>query len=202
MTFRLLLYPHFQVENWLTGFQKCRYKVYDTVGDPKLVFFRSVVTTVTQIVLVKFVIKVTMMAKLTIRSKVKKLSITTNAWRNHESICKLHSACKVGNQKNSFIFIFNQLPIPVVAWSRAWVSSRLLAGIAGLNPTGGHGSLSVVSVVRFQVEVSATRWSLVQRSSIKCDREASIMWRPWPTRGCCAMGGGDNCNQLSRRRNG
>jgi hypothetical protein len=22
------------------------------------------------------------------------------------------------------------------------------------------------------------------------DREASIMRRPWPTRGCCAMGGG------------
>jgi hypothetical protein len=20
-----------------------------------------------------------------------------------------------------------------------------------------------------------------------CDREASIMWRPWPTRGCCCM---------------
>jgi hypothetical protein len=22
----------------------------------------------------------------------------------------------------------------------------------------------------------------------ECDREASIMRRPWPTRGCCAMG--------------
>jgi hypothetical protein len=33
----------------------------------------------------------------------------------------------------------------------------------------------------------------VQRSPTQCgvsecDREASIMSRPWPTRGCCAMG--------------
>jgi hypothetical protein len=26
----------------------------------------------------------------------------------------------------------------------------------------------------------------------ECDREASIMRRPWPPRGCCAMGGGKN----------
>jgi hypothetical protein len=44
---------------------------------------------------------------------------------------------------------------------------------------GGHGYLSLVSVVCCQVEVSATSWSLVQRSptvcgvSKKCDREAS-----------------------------
>jgi hypothetical protein len=43
----------------------------------------------------------------------------------------------------------------------------------------GHGCLSVVSVVCCQVEVSATSWSLVQRSptdcgvSKVCDREAS-----------------------------
>jgi hypothetical protein len=36
------------------------------------------------------------------------------------------------------------------------------------NPTGGHGCLSVVSVVCCQVEVSATGWSLVQRSPIEC----------------------------------
>jgi hypothetical protein len=38
-----------------------------------------------------------------------------------------------------------------------------------------------------QVEVPASGWSLVQRSPTecdvpKCDREASIMWRHWPTR--------------------
>jgi hypothetical protein len=43
----------------------------------------------------------------------------------------------------------------------------------------GHGCLSLVSVVCCQVEVSATSWSLVQRSptecgvSKKCDREVS-----------------------------
>jgi hypothetical protein len=52
----------------------------------------------------------------------------------------------------------------------------------------GHGCLSVVSVECCQVEVFTTDWSLVQRSPTECgvsecDREASIMRRPWPTRG-------------------
>jgi hypothetical protein len=51
-----------------------------------------------------------------------------------------------------------------------------------------------VSVVCCQVEVSATSWSLVQRSptecgvSKKCDREASKMRRPRSPRGCRAVG--------------
>jgi len=56
----------------------------------------------------------------------------------------------------------------------------------------GHGCLSVVSVVCSRVEVSATDRSLIQRSLTECgvseyDREASIMRRPWPTRGCYAI---------------
>ena len=47
-------------------------------------------------------------------------------------------------------------PVPVAARSKVWVCSRSLAGIVGLNPTRGHGCLSVVSVVCCQVEVSAT----------------------------------------------
>jgi hypothetical protein len=49
----------------------------------------------------------------------------------------------------------------------------------GFESHGGHGCLSLVSVECCQVEVSATSWSLVQRSptecgvSKKCDREAS-----------------------------
>jgi hypothetical protein len=44
-----------------------------------------------------------------------------------------------------------------------------------------------------QVAASALGQSLVQRSPTDCgvserDREASIMWTLWPTRGCCAMG--------------
>jgi hypothetical protein len=56
------------------------------------------------------------------------------------------------------------MPIPVVARSKAWFCGRSLTGIVGSNPTGVHGCLSLVSVVCCQVEVSATGWSLVQRS--------------------------------------
>ena len=56
----------------------------------------------------------------------------------------------------------------------------------------GHESLSLVSVVCCQVEVSALGWSRVQRSPTECgvsecDHEASEMRRPWPTGGCCAI---------------
>jgi hypothetical protein len=51
-----------------------------------------------------------------------------------------------------------------------------------------QGCLSLVSVMFCQVEVSATGWSLVQRSVSECDREASIMRRPWTTRSCCTLG--------------
>jgi hypothetical protein len=48
----------------------------------------------------------------------------------------------------------------------------------GFESRGGHRCLSLVSVVCCQVEVSATSWSLVQRSPTECvvsecDREAS-----------------------------
>jgi hypothetical protein len=62
----------------------------------------------------------------------------------------------------------------------------------GFESRGEHGSLSVVSGVCCQVEVSATSLSLVQRCATecrmsKCDLEASIMRKPWLTGGCCAM---------------
>jgi len=49
-----------------------------------------------------------------------------------------------------------------------------------------------VCVVCYQVEVSASGRSLVQRSPTECgvsecDREASKVKRPWPTRGCGTM---------------
>jgi hypothetical protein len=53
-------------------------------------------------------------------------------------------------------------PIPMAVRSKAWVCGRLLAGIAGSNPT------TFVSVVCCQVQVSATGWSLVQRSPTEC----------------------------------
>jgi hypothetical protein len=55
-----------------------------------------------------------------------------------------------------------------------------------------HGCISVVSVVCFQVEISVTGQSLIQRPSecnvSECVREASKIRRSWPTRGCSAMG--------------
>ena len=39
----------------------------------------------------------------------------------------------------------------------------------------GHGCLSVVSVVCCQEEVSATRWSLVQRSTTDCDALSCVI---------------------------
>jgi hypothetical protein len=58
----------------------------------------------------------------------------------------------------------------------------------------GHGCLSLVIVVCCQVELSASDWSFIQRSPTECgvsecNHEASIMRRPWPTRGYCTMGG-------------
>ena len=72
------------------------------------------------------------------------------------------------------------------------VGLRLLAcWNCGFKSRRGHGCLSLVSAVYSQVEVSASGWSVVQRSPTvcgvsECDREASIVRRPWPTRVCRA----------------
>jgi hypothetical protein len=42
----------------------------------------------------------------------------------------------------------------------------------------------VLCVVRYRSVLGADHSSRVP----ECDGEASIMRRPWPTRGCCAMG--------------
>ena len=48
---------------------------------------------------------------------------------------------------------------------------------ANKNPqhVGGHGCLYVVIVVCCQVEVSATNWSLVQRSPTDCGASLSVI---------------------------
>ena len=56
----------------------------------------------------------------------------------------------------------------------------------------GQQCLSLESVVCCQVEISASGWSLVQRSPTECgvsecDSEALIMRRPWPTRGLLGL---------------
>jgi hypothetical protein len=74
---------------------------------------------------------------------------------------------------------------------RGSAAARLLGLRIRIPPRAG---ISVsLSVVCCQVEVPASGWSLVQTSPTQCgvsecDRDASIMRRPWPTGGCCAMG--------------
>jgi hypothetical protein len=88
---------------------------------------------------------------------------------------------------NLYQTIWHHMPIPVPVRSKAWVCGRSLDEIAGSNPTGGM-SIGLVSVVCCHIEVSATGWSLVQKSPTcvvcltECDCEASIMRRPSPTR--------------------
>jgi len=86
-------------------------------------------------------------------------------------------------------FVFPKLLRPRPQWPRDLRRRSAAARLLGLwfsNPAGGNGCLSVVSVVCCQVEISATGWSLVQRSSTEfgvsaCDHESSTMRRPWPT---------------------
>ena len=52
--------------------------------------------------------------------------------------------------------------------SKARISGRSLAGIAGSNADGGHRLLSLASVMCYQVVVSATGRSLVQRIATDC----------------------------------
>jgi hypothetical protein len=88
--------------------------------------------------------------------------------------------------------VWGNLPIPAAARSKAWVCGRSLAGIVGSNPTGGM-DVCLVSVVCCQVEVSATRWSLVQGRPTECGvsachREASTMRRSRPPRAVEPLG--------------
>ena len=60
----------------------------------------------------------------------------------------------------------------------------------------GYGCLSIVSVMCCQVEVYCvgliTRPEKSYRVGFECDREASIVRRSQPTRGCCVFGGDNN----------
>jgi hypothetical protein len=78
-------------------------------------------------------------------------------------------------------------PIPASARSKACVCCRLLAGNAGSNPAGDidiclcdSGVLSGRGLcvgLNTHPEKSYRVWCV-------CDREASTMRKPWPTRGC------------------
>jgi hypothetical protein len=92
--------------------------------------------------------------------------------------------------------ILNQMnPICRSQWPRDLRCGSAAARLVGLwvrIPSGANMSVSCECCVLSEVYVS--RWSLIQRSptgrgASECVREASLM-RPWPIRGCCAIGGG------------
>ena len=60
------------------------------------------------------------------------------------------------------------LLIPVVARSKAWVGGLSLAGIAGSNPAGGMDVCLLWMLWVVKIMVSASGWSLVQRSPTEC----------------------------------
>jgi hypothetical protein len=96
--------------------------------------------------------------------------------------------------KTQFVFCAAKTNFCRSPWPRGLnygsAAARLLSLRVRIPPS--YECLSRVSVVCSEVEVSASGWSLIQRSPTKCgvsecDREASTMTRPWPTRVCCAI---------------
>ena len=87
--------------------------------------------------------------------------------RQNTSTFLLHSACQTVNLRSWY----SRKSEPCPCGQRRGVCGRSPAGIAGSNPTGCVavcGCVSLVNAVRFQVEVSATGRSLVQRNSTEC----------------------------------
>jgi hypothetical protein len=86
----------------------------------------------------------------------------------------------------SFSFRHTIMPVHIVLHAGP-CSGRAVQGV-GLRPLAcwdcgfeshrGHGCLSVVSVVCCQVEVSATGWSLVQRSPTDCSASLCVIKKP------------------------
>jgi len=66
-------------------------------------------------------------------------------------------------------------PVPVAARSKAVGLRPLACWDCGFESHRGHGCLSVVSVLCWQVEFSATSWSLVQRSRNECGASLCVI---------------------------
>ena len=84
-----------------------------------------------------------------------------------------------------FMLVFPSLlllPIAVARGLRRGSAAARLLGLRVRIPPGPWMSVSYECCVLSGREVSASGWSLVQRSHTECDREASTMKRPWPIR--------------------
>jgi len=79
---------------------------------------------------------------------------------------------------SNFLKIHLNIILPSTSWSSQWPSFIIIMNIKASVSYRGHGSLSVVSVVCCQVEVSATSWSLVQRSPTDCGVSLYVIYRP------------------------
>ena len=81
---------------------------------------------------------------------------------------------------------YTYMPIPLAAVYGMGLR-RLACWDYGFEYRRGHGCFSLVIVVCFRVEISATGWSLVHRSPTgcgvsECDFETSALGRPRPSR--------------------
>jgi len=95
-----------------------------------------------------------------------------------------------------------KVPISVVLLSKVWVWGRSLSRDGGFESHRRRGYLRIVSVVCYQVEVSAEGRSLIQRSpnecdASECDFETLRMGRPWLTGSCRGMNNNLKCSPLS-----
>jgi hypothetical protein len=75
---------------------------------------------------------------------------------------------------------------------RSWSAAARLLRLRVRIPPGAWVSVSFLSLVCFQVEVSVSGRSLVQRGPTgcgvsECDRKTTVFRRAWPTVGCRAM---------------
>jgi hypothetical protein len=92
-----------------------------------------------------------------------------DVWRKFLSSCQEPNSVSFNPNSLVAILLYHApKPIPVAARSKAWVYGCSLAAILGSNPARGMDVLSLVSIICCQVEVSATGWSLVQRSPTEC----------------------------------
>jgi hypothetical protein len=98
--------------------------------------------------------------------------------------------CKV-RQKDHKISMYNCKECRC-QWPRGPRHGSATARLLGLGVRIPPGAWMSVCCESCQIEVSASDWSLIQRSPTEwcvseCDLKASIMRRPLPTRGCWAM---------------
>lgn len=79
--------------------------------------------------------------------------------------------------------------LPLAAWFMTWVCDRSLSGIVGSNLAGGMCCDYCVLTARDLCFGLITRpyLSVCVLCVTECDRAASVMKWPWPTRGCWVM---------------